>query len=244
MTVRTSSTGPIGLTRSGVVSHSRPISSRNRRLTSAWSAGMPTSSSASTRAATRRSAAATARRRASVGWAVSTGCTRSPASSSANRPGSALNSSTAAASDSRRGPPPGLPVPLFLREVRLAAQHPYPVPFLGQVGQVEVDGEGLGHQFGAGQRPARHQRRDLVAGQVGLVPRRLVPGRDDRAAQPFHVVEQALATGLADHLAEQVAEKPDIPAQRDGQFLAVRFPAHCPQPSAVQFPGTVRQVRR
>ena len=137
-----------------------------------------------------------------------------------------------------------LPIPLLLREVRLAAQHPYPVPFLGQVGQVEVDGEGLGHQFGAGQRPARHQRRDLVAGQVGLVPRRLVPGRDDRAAQPFHVVEQALAARLADHLAEQVAEQPDIPAQWDGQFLAVRFPAHCPQPSAVQIPGTVRQVRR
>jgi len=46
------------------------------------------------------------------------------------------------------------------------------------------------------------------------------------------------------NLAEQVAEKPDIPAQGDGQFLAVRFPAHCPQPSAVQFPGTVRQARR
>ena len=142
------------------------------------------------------------------------------------------------------GPPTLLPVPLLLGQVGLAAQGPHPVPFLGQVGQVEVDGECLGHQLGAGQRPARHQRRDLVAGQVDLVSWRLVPGRDDRVAQPFHVVEQVLAARLADHLTEQVTEEPDIPAQGDGQFLAVRFPAHCPQPSAVQFQGTGRQVRR
>jgi len=127
-------------------------------------------------------------------------------------------------------------------QIGLAAQGPHPVPFLGQVGQVEVDRECLGHQFGASQWPARHQRRDLVAGQVGLVSRWLVPGGDDRAAQPFHVVEQALAARLADHLAEQVAEEPDIPPQGDGQFLAVRFPGHCPQPSAVQIPGTGRQM--
>ena len=134
-------------------------------------------------------------------------------------------------------------IPVLLREVRLAAQHPDPVPFLGQVGQVEVDREGLGHQLGAGQRPARHQRRDLVTGQVGVVSGRLVPGRDDRTAQPFDVVEQVLAARLADHLTEQVTEEPDIPAQRDGQLLAVRFPAHCAQPSAVQFPGTGCLVR-
>ena len=111
-------------------------------------------------------------------------------------------------------------------QLGLAAQGPHPVPFLGQVGQVEVDREGLGHQLGTGQRPARHQRRDLVAGQVGLVPRRLVPGLDDRAAQPFHVVEQVLAAGFADHLTEQVTEEPDIPAQWDGQLGPVAFPAH------------------
>ena len=125
------------------------------------------------------------------------------------------------------GPPTRLPIPLLLGQVRLAAQDPDPVPFLGQVGQVEVDGECLGHQLGAGQRPARHHGRDLVAGQVGRVSGRLLPGRDDRAAQPLGVVEQVLAARLADHLTEQVAKQPDIPAQWDGQFLAVRFPAHC-----------------
>ncbi len=60
----------------------------------------------------------------------------------------------------------------------------------------------------------------------GLVPRRPLPGRDDRAPQPFHVVEQVLAAGLADHLAEQVPEQPDIPAQWDRQLGPVTFPAH------------------
>ncbi len=143
-------------------------------------------------------------------------------------------------------PPPHSPftVPLRLRQVRLAAQHAHPVPFLGQVGQVEIDRECLGDQFGAVQRPARDQCRDLVAGQVGLVPRRILPGRDDRAAQPLHVVEQVLAAGFADHLAEQVTEEPDIPAQRDRQLLPVGLPAHCDQPSAGQFRGRGCQVRR
>jgi hypothetical protein len=38
MTERTSSIGPMGLTRSGAVSQSSWISSRNRRSTAAWSA--------------------------------------------------------------------------------------------------------------------------------------------------------------------------------------------------------------
>jgi hypothetical protein len=87
--------------------------------------------------------------------------------------------------------------------------------------------------LGPCQRPAGHQRGDLVAGQVGLVPRwRVLPGRDDRVPQPFHVVEQVLAAGLADHLAEQVTKEPDIPAHQRRQLLPVRLPAHCHQRSA------------
>ena len=56
----------------------------------ARSAPRRASSSASTRTLIRRSAAATARRRASVGWAVSTGCTRSPASRSSSWSGALL----------------------------------------------------------------------------------------------------------------------------------------------------------
>lgn len=46
-------------------------------------------------------------------------------------------------------------------------------------------------------------------------------GRDDRLAQPFHVVEQILAAGVAQHLAEHVAEQPDVPAHPPGQLLPV-----------------------
>jgi len=69
-------------------------------------------------------------------------------------------------------------------------------------------------------------------GRVGLVSlRRVLPGRDDRVPQPFHVVEQILAAGLADHLAEQVTEKPDVPAHQRGQLLPVRLPGHAPSAS-------------
>ena len=45
--------------------------------------------------------------------------------------------------------------------------------------------------------------------------------RDDRLAQPFHVVEQILSAGVAEHLAEHVAEQPDVPAHPPGQLLPV-----------------------
>ena len=52
------------------------------------------------------------------------------------------------------------------------------------------------------------------------------PGVDDRAPQPFHVVQQALAAGFAEHLAEQVAEQAYVPAHRRRHVLAVGVPAH------------------
>ena len=42
------------------------------------------------------------------------------------------------------------------------------------------------------------------------------PGRDHRLAQSLDVVEQVLAAGLAQHLAEHVAEQPDIAAHPPG----------------------------
>ena len=40
--------------------------------------------------------------------------------------------------------------------------------------------------------------------------RPVAAGLDDRPAQPLDVVEQVLATGFAQHLAEQAAEQPDV----------------------------------
>ena len=106
MTVRTSSAGVIPATRSCAVRHSRSTSSCSRRRISAcWPAPDRWSSISVSSPLSRRSDATTARRRASVGCAVNTGCTRSPASRSCtwSRPCSAVIRATASASDSRGG---------------------------------------------------------------------------------------------------------------------------------------------
>ena len=48
----------------------------------------------------------------------------------------------------------------------------------------------------------------------GVLRRRA--GGDDGAPQLLHVVEQVLAAGVADHLAEQVGEQPDVASQGCG----------------------------
>jgi len=107
----------------------------------------------------------------------------------------------------------------------LPEQGAHPLPLLGQVDQVEVDGERLGDQLGAVQRPPRHQRGDLVrAGAIGGPGPG--PGGDDRAPQPLHVVEQILPAAVADHLTEQVTEQPDIAPHGCRQLLPVGLPAH------------------
>ena len=98
----------MALTRSCDVRHSTSICSRSSRRVSVRSvAARRGSSSASISTEIRRSDATTARRRASVGWAVNTGCTRSPASSSASRspPSSRRICRTVASSDSGSGCP-------------------------------------------------------------------------------------------------------------------------------------------
>ena len=120
--------------------------------------------------------------------------------------------------------------------------------FLGQVGEVEIDGKCPGDELSPIKRPASHQRRDLITGRVrrratvrgailasssrasavpqGAITRGGPAGGDHRQPQPLDIVEQVLATGLAQHLAKQIAEQPDIPAHRLGHLLPVGIPAH------------------
>ncbi len=109
ITERTSSAGDMPATRSWAVRQSRSTSSRSfRRSSACCAAPVRWSSIELSSPLTRRSDATTARRRASVGCAVKTGCTRSPASSwfRYSAPPSAVSRSTASASDSRGGRSP------------------------------------------------------------------------------------------------------------------------------------------
>ncbi len=126
---------------------------------------------------------------------------------------------------------------------RLAAGVPLPeradpLMLFGQVSQVEIDGERVRDGLGPLQRPGGDHLGDLIestaapgsrgtgSGGTGGDGGRGQPGVDDRAPQPFHVVQQALAAGFAEHLAEQVAEQAYVPAHRRRHVLAVGVPAH------------------
>ena len=79
----------------------------------------------------------------------------------------------------------------------------------GQLATSAAISSPAGSACGSPSRPGRGQR--TVAG----------PGRDDRLAQSFHVIEQILAAGLAQHRAQHVAEQPDVTAHPPGQLLPV-----------------------
>ena len=64
---------------------------------------------------------------------------------------------------------------------------------------------------------ARHGDRDAVAGL-------LLARVDDRVPQPLHVSEQAGPAGIADDLAEDVAEQPDVAPHRLRQRGAIKLP--------------------
>ena len=100
-------------------------------------------------------------------------------------------------------------------------QQPDALVLLGQVGQVEVHGEGARHLLGPVQVPGGDQGRDRVAGRVlaplVVVAALLVAGLDHRAPQPLHVGQQVragLRVRIADDLAEDVAEQPDVAAHQ------------------------------
>ena len=101
------------------------------------------------------------------------------------------------------------------------AQRADPLMLFGQVGEVEVDGERVRDGLGALQRPGGDHVAYVVQGVIRGAAR-----RDDGVPQALGVVEQFLAAGLAQHLAEQVAEQADIPAHRRRHVLAVGVPAH------------------
>ena len=97
----------------------------------------------------------------------------------------------------------------------------------GQVGQVEVHGERAGDLLGPLPRPRGDQRRDRLARRHGLrrSPVRRRTGVDHRVPQPLHVGEQVRPGGLYDHLAEDVAEQPDVPAHLLRQLRGITLPA-------------------
>jgi len=88
--------------------------------------------------------------------------------------------------------------------------------FLGQVGQVKVDGEGPGDLLGLVQAPGCDQPDDLVAGR-GQVVFLALARLDHRPAEPLHVGQQLRPAGVADDRAENVAEQPDVTAHRLGE---------------------------
>jgi hypothetical protein len=88
-----------------------------------------------------------------------------------------------------------------------SAQHSDPVPFLGEVHQMEQDGERVRDLVGAFDGHRVDETPWLA--QVPAAAR--IPGGP---TQPFDVVVQICATGLGDNLAEQPDEEPDVVVQR------------------------------
>jgi hypothetical protein len=62
--------------------------------------------------------------------------------------------------------------------------------------------------------------------------------------QPLHVVEQVLASGLAQYLSEKVAEQTDIPAHRRRYVLTVGVPAHPASVATLNVPGAGSPLQR
>jgi hypothetical protein len=106
------------------------------------------------------------------------------------------------------------------------AQHPDALVLLGQVGQVEVHGEGARHLLGPVQVPGGDQGRDRLPGPP--VAPFLLAGLDHGVPQPLHVGQQAGAGRIADDLPEEVAEQPDVASHRLRQFGPVPVPATFP----------------
>ena len=115
-------------------------------------------------------------------------------------------------------------------------EHADPLPLLGQVDELEVEGERLGHGGRIGDVERGHVGRQPLALDVRLEPRVRVaaPERDRPPADPFDHREQ-LGPGLfRDHLAEQRAQQPDLARQRV---------ARAPDPGPGRLRGDGREAR-
>ena len=96
---------------------------------------------------------------------------------------------------------------------------------LGQVREMEVHADGPGYSFGAIQRPAADQRRDVIVRlwarlAQARAARVLAAGDQHLLAQLLDVIEQLLAVALADDLDEDLAQHAHIPAHRGGHAPA------------------------
>ncbi len=121
---------------------------------------------------------------------------------------------------------------------RPVAQAAYPVHLLGDVGQVEVRGEGAHQRRGGVDRQPGQQRPDLVAGGVAVGD----PGRLlallGQGPNLLDEVEQAGAVLAHQRVAQQLTDPAHVPAQRGvvvaGAGLAGRAdeqsPPHPPAP--------------
>ena len=94
------------------------------------------------------------------------------------------------------------------------AQRAHALVLLGQVGEVEVDGEGARDLLCAFQGPGGHQCGDLLAGDG------TVAGADDRMTEFFDIGEQILAAALPEHGSEHLTEQLDVIPELFGHFLA------------------------
>ena len=113
---------------------------------------------------------------------------------------------------------------------RAAPQGAYALALLGQVDELEVDGERPGHLLG----PQLVEPGDDGGGSLGGGDR--VAGVDDGPAQPLDVVEQVGADRLAQHLAERCTEEP-------GPRRAARWAPRAWRWCAREWPGARRERR-
>jgi hypothetical protein len=104
------------------------------------------------------------------------------------------------------------------RLVASGAKDAHPLAFLGEVDELEVDGEGPRDRLGAVRVEDVDELDDLAQPLFCLgaaAPAQL----DGRPAQPLDVFEQALAVGFLEDLAEDRAEEPDLSPERGGRVL-------------------------
>src|SRR6266498_3411006 len=97
-------------------------------------------------------------------------------------------------------------------------EDPDAVVLLRQVDELEVDGEGACHQFGAVEVEPRHDADDPVE-----LPSPIGAGAqlDGGVTQALYVGEQLRSPRFDQHLAEHAAEQAHVAAERGGRLLAL-----------------------